>query len=119
MATSTYIPLNTIDIGINAFLRVRARHGAAIHLASAIGAAGRSAVEPWRVCAANDLDDYDDASLCCPLWSPRTLCGMAWSRMASHVCEVDLLAGSGEGERYVCAACEWIAFGGDIEAASA
>ena len=99
------VALNTVSQGAELYLRVTVGHSERVHLAGTVpleSDAGRPAIRGHATSEPSSLADY-------ACWTARTLCGMPWETMASHVDELDAVAASvarGEGgDTHDCPVC--------------
>ena len=103
------LPLNEVTFGGHPLLRVETSIGPRLHLVPPAslypGTAGRPA--GWIPPEGYDRRQVRDAR-----WTPRTMCGLRWSAMATHAAEIArAAAGDDDPARgdYVCPACAFYA----------
>ena len=108
------LPLNTVTVSGHVFLRVRAREGAAPHLAPSTNdvecARPRAPVRRGlgHHAAMARMASYDAVLLDTAAWADRTMCGLLWLEMATHEAELAMVtskAAAHDASGYVCAVC--------------
>jgi hypothetical protein len=104
------LPLNTVPLGGQVYLRAIRRRSATAHLAVRLPPEeqvrhGRPAAHRPRIALAEPVQGYAASDVWRPDWCERTMCGLPWTAMQRHEAEIDAALLGLDGLGNLCPIC--------------